>query len=553
MTSRIRSNRKHLAPMILVLCLFVAGLAFFSVGCGNKRSSGGGGDGGGGPVTNAFHQASAQYGIPVKLLQAVAFYESDLSPEASAVPYLNTASTDDRRSLGFTVAETAFGVGREKLQIKGVENSDTLEVQILAYAKYIRENLENFEDLNANLGQPEDYYYWLRSMSKLHRGSANDGRNVQTVWANGVITTLNRGQTWQNEEGTETIELRPASPPISVDTFPIEAQGTFNLTLGRSEVYGARDFPLYRVPNNLPNAPDHIEIVHCPMTLSACLEIQNIQEKKDTARLRAHFVIPPFETDAMMQDGQEVALQVTPMDYAVEMTNSQGDLQEKTSAVVIMLTGKSGRYINGKRLNANPAWFTPRQLQALGSLVKNICQSLAQNYDDINITECRTPYHPRGVQFAAQAAFDPTYKWGDIPDFEETIFETYIKSNDSLPEGETRFEFSNRSKRYPAKSEFMINVRFPRSAGAIEIERAIRCPGGRIAWKVVHGSPIYGKTSTSIRTEIHDGGPNDNGQHFFRAKIYDETETLLAWSVDNIIVYNFDPEARPIAPNACRR
>lgn len=550
-----RGQNQSIKSMLLFLTVFSVVLAFFMLGCGSKRSGGGGGGGGGGPVNSSFHRTAGEQRVPVNLLKAVAFYESNMSAEESSVPYLNTNSADDRRQLGFGVAETAFGVSKSTLAIgEEVENPDTLVAQIPAYGKWVRDNIDDSINLSASLGSPKDYYLWLLQLAKLHRGTDNDGRNIQSVWANGVIDILNQGRTWQSSDGSEIVELRPASPPIDRDQFPVEAQALFQLITSQGQIFNSQSFSLYEHPNTLPNAPTHIKVVHCPMSLSACLEIQNIKAESDTARLRAHFIIPPF-TNADASMTRQLAYQVTPMEYAVEMTNSQGDLQEVNDAVVVMLTGKSGRYVNGERLYANPAWYTPRQLQVLGAVVKDICQNLSRDNEQINVMECRTPGHTRGVQFHSQAALDPTYKWGDIPDFEETIFEAYIQANDSLTEGEAQFQFHNRSKRYAALQEFSFDVRFPPYARYVAIERATRCPGpgGKIIWAPITSSQVQGKTFKTFRTEIHDGGPNNNGQSYFRAKVYDDTNKLIAWTIDQVLIYNYDPELRPVYPDSCKR
>lgn len=547
-----RGQTQNLKSMLFVLAFFTLVLAAFMLGCGSRRSDGGGSSGQGGPINDAFHRTSAEFAIPVKLLKAVAFYESDMNADDSSVPYLNTGSDEDRRQLGFGVTETAFGVPLLSLNLVDAENANTLPVQIAAYGKWVRENIAASDQLAPSLTSPTDYYHWLWQLAKLHRGTDGDGRNIQAVWANGLIDILNQGRTWQNAADTEKVELVPVTPVIDKAEFPVEAQALFQLVTSQGEIFNSQMFPLYQHPNTLPNAPTHVKVVHCPMSLSACLEIQNIRSDKDTARLRAHFIIPPFETDSSGM-ARQLAFQVTPMAYAVELTDSQGDLREVNDAVVVMLTGKSGRYVNGQRLSANPAWYTPRQLQVLGAVVKDICQKLSRDNEQINSMECRTPRHTRGVQFHAQGPLDPTYKWGDIPDFEETIFEAYIRANDSLTEGEAEFEFHNRSKRYPAMQEFSFDVRFTLNVQYIAIERAVRCPGGKIIWAPLTSSQVHGRDSKTFRTEIHDGGPNNNGETYLRAKVYDDSNKLIAWSIDQVLIYNFDPELRPVYPDACRR
>src|SRR5690606_32232590 len=150
---------------------------------------------------------------------------------------------------------------------------------------------------------------------------------------------------------------------------------------------------------------------------SACLELQdpNVPSK---LRLGAHMVIP--QDDSVYNK----ALEIVDHDRRVEMTYYDGTTKDLKDTYVIMLVGNSGRYVDAIRTNADPTWFTPWQLRRLGRVIKGVCKYMVDRYSEINYNRCITPEDQYGVHFNHQDT-SPNYRWGDIPDYDTSIFWEY--------------------------------------------------------------------------------------------------------------------------------
>src|SRR5690606_37608043 len=97
----------------------------------------------------------------------------------------------------------------------------------------------------------------------------------------------------------------------------------------------------------------------------------------------------------------------------------------------------------------DPTWFTPWQLRRLGAVISGVCKFLSQKYGNVDYKTCSTPDDPNGVVFHHQNT-RPTYRWGDIPDYDKSIFWAYLRSTDSNISGEAVFEFKKQSKSFKA-------------------------------------------------------------------------------------------------------
>jgi hypothetical protein len=480
-------------------------------------------------------------GIPPRYLMAIGLYESNLTPVASRVPYLSTEQTQ----LGFTVTETAFGISRAKLGLTDHPSPDELNVQIESYAKWLGAALKEL-NLPANPTAPVDKFNWLTQLALQHRLGNEYSKENQVIWALGLIELLNTGAVWQDPSSGETLELSRENPPIQIQDFPPEGQKYFDLELDKGEVKFTKQLELITPSNNHTNKPTHIEIIHCPMNLSACIEIQNLMEGEDTARLRAHYIIP--------QDDSVVSqpIQVTPHEYALELTGNDGSVRLVDNALVVMLVGNSGRYdSNGYRINANPTWFTPWQLQELGKLAHRLCYVISKANESITRERCLSSRVENGLRFHSQGPQAESYRWGEIPDYDETIFNQYIQDTDT--QAAAVFVFPIASKRLHSGIEFDFDVRFPITTRRVLLERAIRCPNQKLVWATVQSSAVKGKVEKRFQTEILDAGPNQDGHHFLRAMAYDAMDKLVAWAIDDIFIQNYEPQLGSGEVKACIR
>jgi hypothetical protein len=532
-----------LLPNLQCAISLASALIFLSGGCGRSYKKESKPAAPMGRIEAALQQNAVDNGIPFRFIAAVGMYESNLTSTASRVPYL----ASEQLQLGFSLTETAFGISRGRLGINEVENQEDLTAQISSYAKLVGDTVKDLR-LPSTPVSPTDKYLWLWEFAKLHRigGEYQRENENRVIWALGLIDVLNKGQVWQDPATGESLVLSPENPPISIQDFPLEAQKLFDLDLGKGEVKFTKQLELITSPTNSVNQPNHIEVIHCPMNLSACIEIQNLADSGDSARLRAHYIIP--------QDDSLVAqpIQVTPHDYAVELTGNDGAIKLIDDAFVVMLVGTSGRYdSNGFRINANPTWFTPWQLQELGKLSHRLCQVIVKNNEGVTQSRCLSSTAENGIRFHYQGADAESYRWGEIPDYDETIFQQYIRNTDT--QAVAIFEFPHPDKRVPAATEFMFNIFFPVDARRVLVERAVRCPNQKLVWATIQSSAVQAKVMKSFQTEIHDAGPNGDGHHFLRAMVYNAADTLIGWAIDEVFVRNFEPDVGSGEPKACIR
>ncbi len=159
-----------------------------------RCGSSGHGGGGGAPATatsaleTTFDDAAAKYKIPKRLLVAVGFQASNLNAKSASAPYFQIEGDATKRSLGFPVTETAFGLTRKSLGLKSDASGDALSTQIDAYAKWLSKHLEGTRGLKADAAAPNDVFLWLWEISRVQ--IATD-RNVRSIWVRDMINLLN--------------------------------------------------------------------------------------------------------------------------------------------------------------------------------------------------------------------------------------------------------------------------------------------------------------------------------------------------------------------------
>jgi hypothetical protein len=486
-------------------------------------------------------EVAQSQGIPYKYLLAVGLYESNLATANSKVPYLGLESV----KLGFSVAESAFGINRERLGLAEEPTSEDLLVQAKAYGEFLSKNLQQL-NMPKEIRNPTDHYLWLWQLAVLHRSGDEFSRDNRVIWALGLMDVLNTGAVWQDSNSASSLELQKQSPAISLFDFPEEAQKLFELRLQSGEARFTRQLELVSHPASQPNSPTHIEVIHCPFNLSACIEIQNLSERANTARLQAHYIIPANDR-IMMQP-----VQVAPHDYAVEITGVDGATRLTDDAIVVMLAGVSGRYdAAGYRTLAHPGWFTPWQLRELGELSNRLCQSIYRDQAASARRDCLDPAHEKGIKFRVQPVGAEFYQWGQIPDFDETIFYQYVTKTNT--NGESVFEFPSKRKSYKAGSDIKFNVRFDITAQHVVLERAIRCPDRKLVWATVQSSPVRAQVAKAITMTAYDAGPNNDGHYFLRMLAYDSDQNLVGWAIDDMFIKNFDSAAPAGDIKACYR
>lgn len=510
-----------------------------------------GGDGGGksagdyqpGPVESALQQAAATYQIPYSILLAVALKESGMSPEPSYTTYVNEELT-----IGLRVGETAFGLSRETLGLNERENGDDLLVQIDAYAAWLAAQLESkFLKLSPVISEPDQFYDWIWQIAQLHRQGSENRKNVQIVFARELMQIIDEGATWQDSKTDEIIRLPPHPQSFSLLNFSPQIQRNLLLDTQRSEIFAVDYMQLaYEQISGPRNRPEFVRVIHCPFSLSACLEIQNRTQLDQEAHIQAHYIIP-----------QDTSILINPIKIRqhrspVLLTNNRGQAESVQNAVVVMLVGPSGRYVDGKRMQANPSWYSNYQLKTLGKILRGICELMRLDEPDFDLSRCTSPGGQGGVQFQHQGQ-SAQYHWGDIPDYDESIFWAFIREPDELG-GQVEFNFGGRERIFQAGQPINFNLDFITGAAKITIEYMERCSNQKLIWTTLETRFIRHTNSQPFQFTLYDKGPNANGQHYFRALVFDHANELKGWAISDVFLRNFEKESQPAANlKACER
>ena len=522
----------HLRPRSLLLCLVsLAAVGLLGQACGKKKSSSSPGPSVG-PIESAFQKAAASNNLPVRFVLAAAWVESRLAPSRSSTPYVNPSDQSDQVYKGLRLSQTAFGLTQEQLGVSGQENAETLSVQVAAYAALLKDRVSSLK-LSRSPATAEEKFQWIWEMAQLHRDGLTGRRNVQIIFANELISAMNQGFVWQDSDTGEVITMQKEIPALKIQDFPVDRQALFQLDTMSGQVRRAEFLHLVNSSGGgqVRNEPQRIEIVHCPLTLSACLELQT-KGQGDEVRLGSHYLIPEDPIEGGYVDR---ALQVALHDEVVSLTGTDGNFRTVQDAIVVTLVGNSGRYIQGKRVPAIPTWMTSNQLRLLGGLVNDICARLATD-NSVDFNACISIGGANGVRFRNPAGED--YRWGDIPDFDETIFRAHIASGGALQDA-TAFEFGSESRRFAAGQLIPLVLRFGPRAKLIELESLVRCADQRVVWAPEQAIEVRSITKRTIEVEKNYAGPNDNGDHFFRARVLGANGEVIGWAVDRIYLSNF--------------
>jgi hypothetical protein len=494
-----------------------------------------------GPVENAFYAASAESGVPVRMLIAAAYLESGVRPKAQSAAYLQ-GSTQVDSAISF--GETAFGLGVRELGLANDPSAATdLKLQISAYGKYLRSRLQG-ADLPSGAVTPEEKHRWLWQLAQIHRGQ-DQNRNLWSVFTKEMMGVMNDGFEAVEVSKDEVLTLEKESSPLDESNLPGNYQQDLNFYSYTGDIRPAYLFSLYpsRHPD-IKNKPKRVEVIHCPLSLSACLNIQANFDPTYT-RLGAHYVIP---NNTKTSPG---ILQLARHDEPVELTAADGSTEIVQDRIIVMLAGYSGRYMQGVRAYANPTWLNNYQLSLLSTAVNDICAALERGPDQVPRQQCLSPAVDGGLSFRSQNGL---YRWGDVADFDSTIFYPYIKEISGITANTTMDTTDGRSI-IDAASSFSLRVQFQSSARRVELERLIRCagPDQRVVWESVESKPVRNLTSKDIELNWFDAGPNGNGDQFFRAKVTGDAGKFLGWAMKYIQIKNYSKDtAAEVTSSACQ-
>ncbi|MCX6117894.1 MAG: hypothetical protein NT027_10145 [Proteobacteria bacterium] len=498
----------------------------FSCGSGSKSSDSPAPKG---KLESAFETASTLSGVPVRMMMAVGYLESRLNSERQSALYLNPNGPASDSTL--SVGSSAFGIDLNG-RTGSMGATTELESQILSYGQFLKDfGLD--ESLPKNAMTAEEKIRWILELATVHRGQDIRFRKLWSIFAVEMMNIMNQGFIYQDIASGEKLVFEKEGTPMTPEQLPRNYQQDLNLTSIPSEIRVARFFELSRTPDEtaVANSPTRIEVVHCPFSYSACLKMQT-GEGQERAQLGAHYLVSNDQTDRFG------ILQVAKHNESISLMNTSGVVETVKDRIVVMLTGSSGSFVSGNRKTANPLWLTDEQLNLLGLMIPQICAKLQFSYG-VNEGTCRTPGSgPNQLTFRSTP--DQNYRWGDIPDFEETIFWPYFNSTEGVF-GSTSMTLEGGERLVAAASTYSMKVQFQPSARRITLERLVRCSqDNRVVWESIENKPIKGISQKSFELSWDDAGPNGNGEQFFRTKVSGENNKFLGWATQRVQITGYD-------------
>ena len=366
------------SPTFLSLIITVS-TSILYLSCSN--SSGSDGSGYQHPVLALVGEQAQKFSVPERMILSAALYESRFNPNPSSLNYLDL-STAQRKSLGFQNAENAFGISDKTL---GLNPNSNFKSQVKAYVKWLSTQVKDL-GLAQDPQTPDEVFQWISTLARLHRPSSGAYLQNQVIWSKGFLEVYNSDALIRSPNSDDFLEL--AFPPKIIRSSDFSALGQeyfANRPGFGARLAGAVKINLAVEPSFIKNSPNYIRVIHCPMNLSACLAAQeSTDDNSDFAQLKAHYVIGSSEAESSND-----IIEVLSPEYAVSATDYNGQKKVVDDAVVIMLTGISGRYTgDGLRTGANLFWFTADQLARLGETVRNVCYYLANENENFSTSRC---------------------------------------------------------------------------------------------------------------------------------------------------------------------
>lgn len=494
------------------------------------------------PLKRSFVRAAEQNHVPVQLLLATAWLESRMTASATGVVY------DNDMRLGIQSTETAFGVPRHKLAPFSKEEEDLaqLDAQVAAYARLVRAHLDDHSiQLNLNMQENKHVLAWVQELAKLQRTGDKHRNNTRSLFALEMLAVLNNGFEWRDPTSGEEILLPPHHQQLKRIHIPYPAQQFFNLRTTAAQLYQAH----WLLPTNPQvrrdeNKPQRILVIHCPFSLSACLELQNAKQAEGSVALQAHYIIP---ANAAVID---YPLQVAHHDRRMVVTAPDGQPEIQQNKIVIMLSGNSGRIVNNVRLAADPTWQNGFQLEWLGYMVRELCIAHLGLRSTSQMKSCGNPHHAdTRVEFRLnRAGTQANHRWGEIADFDRNIYAAYLQQPQSL-----QTEFIWLDQRTNGKYHRGENIRLALPSNGRNwyvLEKLVRCPNNKLLYVPVAQSESNASRQQQFSVSFYDRGPNGDGTQFLRAKVFKQ-QKLQAWAVGSLKIADYDQEVDSIYYEGC--
>lgn len=494
-------------------------------------------------------------GIPPRFALAVAYMESGLSPQPSTALYVTSATEKTESAVGFPQTETAFGVSTIQLGLQGDPQKNDLIVQFKAYADWLKTSFEDNEiDLPFAPSTVAEKVAWIYEMSQFHRAGTRSKATVRTVFFHELARVLNEGFYWQDPVTGQSIVLAPESNEITKESAPDNFKDYFELRDRRSEINIAQRLGLSEVLGVEGNQPNHLEIIHCPLSLSSCLAIQS-KSSSENVKMEAHYVIP---NDTLTFDRP---IQIMDHSNSARLTDENGNIQVRSDAIVIMLVGPSGRLEEGARKYANPKWLSRGQLQELVLVASQVCDWLAEkklaDYEKCMTIPASSGAGRNAGEVKVRTPSGAAFRWGDLPDYDSLIFYNYFNARGDKLGGSAAFEQDYIKVRKGV--DFTMQLNFFQGVRTVVYETLVLCGDNSMRWNKFGDHTMRGETSHRLTYKFWDKGPNGNGVHYIRAKVYD-AGSLVGWDMAEVYLTDFNISKNPnddlnydINPEGCRR
>lgn len=483
-----------------------------------------------GPVEGAIVSAAAEYDLPYRLVLAVGLMESQLSSDRSYTSYSNDLQ------IGVESAETAFGVGYKALGLTKSKEKGDLVTQIKAYAGWLRAKIDEASiSLDASIPNNDSLYDWIWVIAQIHRSGDIHTKNVQIIFALELLDILNTGMTWQDSKTDEMIVLKANPEVITSELFSSQIQQNLKLDLQKSEIFSVDYLQTsYEPIVDLDSKPEKVLVVHCPFSLSNCLALQSESPRKNDVSMQAHYIIP---ADKSLLPNP---VKIRPHRSSVWFSDAKGKRVQLKNKVVVMLVGNSGRFVNGKRVQAKPDWFTDSQLINLGKIIQGACQLMKAENPAVDVKRCKNPEDDFGPAFLHQSTGDQ-YGWGDIPDYDESIFWNYVKKPDQTS-GAVEFSFFNDTDIFNAGSPMQFDLKMINGSSKVVVEFMERCKNGKLIWTTLETRFIRDSMVENFDVTLYGEGPNNNGQQFLRALVFNLENQLISWAVDDLFLVDYEKD-----------
>lgn len=479
-----------------------------------------------------FALAGNTHNVPARFLLAVAFLESHLAEKPTRADYQGV-------KIGPSNGETAFGLSRATLALPAEGDVD-LQTQSHAYAKYLFSNVDVL--LVKNPQTNEEKMQWIFEIARLHRKTSD----TQALFARELVSLFNHGFVWYDARRHQYVQFAPESPKINTAELSQASQSLLAIDLKsaiKSSQARALVMPV-RTASEVVQEPSGIELVHCPFSLSACLDLQIEGSTHQNFALGAHYIVP--QNNELVDYPIQVALHGANLPY----TGRDGKLAASSGKIRIMLVGYSGRLHKGKRQLVSSDWLSKWQLQTMGLLITDICSFIGAKPPSslTPVTSCATL--GQGLTVFAHQKGNP-YAWGQIYDYDEQIFARYLGTTERQLE-DTSLRVGEQGSYVNAGQVIALNLGFNQRALNIELNRLVRCPDGSVRWSNIERSEVQGETSYQFYNKRYwDGGVNNTGEQFFRAKVFGPDKEFLGWDITKLAVKNFVQGYVPIPPDEC--